>query len=281
MRRSSFATVFAALLLLVLPTTLFAWGGDGHQIVCIIAEEHLTQESLQGIHELLGDANISDAAVASWADSVRRDWQESGPWHYVDIPVDAAAYDAKRDGHDGNNVIDAISDGIKVLSDRKEEKKDRVVALKFLAHLVGDVHQPMHCVDRDDRGGNGRLVFLLDQPRALNLHGVWDSGILLPRKGTMPILKYALQLDRKITPAQERVWAAGTAEDWANESHAVAATVAYTGVPKDGPPPKLDQKYVDKAGDVIDEQLEKAGIRLAMLLNQCFAAAGPETPVKK
>lgn len=79
-------------------STLFAWGSDGHQIVALIAEEHLSREPKHQIHELLGaDVNISDAEIASWANNIRREKRSAGPWHYVDIPTDAAGLDEERD----------------------------------------------------------------------------------------------------------------------------------------------------------------------------------------
>jgi hypothetical protein len=83
------------------------WGGDGHQLVCMIAEYRLTPAAKAGFHDLLGkDVNISDAEIASWADQIRHDRRETGPWHYVDIPTDAKAFDEARDGQSGNNVIE-------------------------------------------------------------------------------------------------------------------------------------------------------------------------------
>jgi hypothetical protein len=270
--------LLTSILIALSPVTLLAWGGDGHQIVCLIAEERLSPSAKAGIRELLGQDHISDAIVASWADNVRRERRETGPWHYVDIPVDAPAFDEKRDGKDHNNVIEKINDFAKVLADRDASKAERRDALKFLLHFVGDMHQPLHCAERDhDKGGNGRLVFFLDEPRAVNLHFVWDTSILLHRKGTTPILRYAMALNDRISPEQAGQWAKGTAEDWANEGHDLARTVVYAGVPAHGPPPKLDQAYVDRAADVVDQQLEKGGVRLAVLLNRSFAGAPPAT----
>src|SRR4051812_47093078 len=94
---------------------------------------------------------------------------------------------------------------------------------KFLVHLVGDVHQPLHCADRDgNKGGNGRLVFLLDRQRAVNLHSCWDTLILLNRKKATPIAQYADALNACITAEQAKAWAQGSPLDWANESHGVA-----------------------------------------------------------
>lgn len=269
MKRSALATV---LIVLVLPSISHAWGGDGHQIICLIAEDRLSPTAKAGIHELLGkDVNISDADIASWADQVRRERRETASWHYVDIPVEATEFGEARDGRQGNNVIDKINDFRALLKDPKAPKHDRAEALKFLVHFVGDLHQPLHCADRNnDKGGNARLVFFLDRPRAVNLHTVWDTTILLDRKGTARVADYADKLNARITPEQAAEWSKGTSADWANESHALAVTVVYADVPADGPPPKLDQEYVKTAGTVIDRQLQRAGVRLATILNDVF-----------
>jgi len=263
--------LLVAVLSLLLPSIVHAWGGEGHQIVCLIAEDRLTPAAKAGIHQLLGVANISDAEIASWADEIRRQRQETAPWHFVDIPTDAKGFDEKRDGQNGNNVVNKIVDFTAVLQNPKATKDARVEALKFLVHFVGDIHQPLHCAERNkDKGGNTRLVFFLDHPKALNLHSVWDSTILVDHKGGVRIAAYAEKLNAAIKPEQADEWAKGTPVDWANESHGVAVSVTYKDVPADGPPPKLNQAYVDTAGKAIDLQLQRAGVRLAMILNDIF-----------
>jgi len=257
--------------LLLIPSIARAWGGDGHQIICLIAEARLTPAAKAGIHDLLGDAHISDAEIASWADEIRRQRAETAPWHYVDIPIEAKGFDEERDGQKGNNVVDKINDFKAKLLDPKTSKADRVEALKFLVHFVGDIHQPLHCAERNkDKGGNLRLVFFLDTPKSLNLHSCWDTTILLHHKGNARDAEYADKLNKDITPEQAAEWAKGTSVDWANESHDLAVSVVYKGVPADGPPPKLDQAYVDAAGKVIDQRLQRAGVRLAMVLNDIW-----------
>src|SRR4051812_4708796 len=107
--RAQMTLLAAALILLLwLPSAASAWGGDGHQIVALIAEGHLSPEAKAGIRDLLGEANISDAEIANWADEVRRERRSTAPWHYVNIPASADVFDRKRDGNGGNNVIDKI-----------------------------------------------------------------------------------------------------------------------------------------------------------------------------
>src|SRR5688572_33355367 len=86
-----------ALSLVSVPQRWFAWGGQGHQVVAIIAEAGLSEVARARVKELLGDADMSDAEVVNWADQVRRERPHTGPWHYVNIPHDASGYDATRD----------------------------------------------------------------------------------------------------------------------------------------------------------------------------------------
>jgi hypothetical protein len=102
----------------------------------------------------------------------------------------------------------------------------------------------------------------------VSLHQAWDSLILIKHKGDTRVFDYAQALNAKITAEQAEAWAKGTPLDWANESHRIAVESVYKDVPVDGDPPKLDQAYVDRAGPVIDLQLQKAGMRLAMVLNR-------------
>src|SRR5687768_12079862 len=134
----------ATLLVLLLPTICQAWGGEGHQLLALIAEDQLTPAAKAAVKELLDGANISDAEVVNWADEIRRERRETAPWHYVNIPHDAEAFDRGRDGRDGDNVIDAIERQAKVLADKTQPREKRMEALKFVIHFVGDIHQPLH-----------------------------------------------------------------------------------------------------------------------------------------
>jgi len=260
-------------------STVFAWGPEGHAIVATIADRRLNDQARAQVADLLGPG-VKMRDVASWADEVRSQRSESAPWHYVDIPIDGNdnVFNETRDGQNGNNVIDAINRFVAIMTDSSKPMNDRSEALKFVIHFVGDIHQPLHCSDRGDKGGNTRLVFLLDQPTALNLHRVWDSGILHLSMGNTPVDVYASGLNARISASQAADWARGTPEDWANESHKIAVDAVYKGVPPDGPPPKLTQDYVDANEKVIDQQLERAGVRLAMVLNANLGGAAATQP---
>ena len=157
----------------------------------------------------------------------------------------------------------------KTLADPTKSKEDRETALRWVVHLVGDLHQPLHCAERDhDKGGNSQLCWLLDQKgKPSNLHSVWDSGIIRKMMGKEKIADFAADIDKKIPASKLKSLASGTPTDWANASHDLAVRYAYNGV-QVGTVPHLNQRYVDRAEPVIQEQLARAGIRLAMVLNK-------------
>jgi hypothetical protein len=260
---------------LVLPAPAWAWGRDGHRIVGRIAEARLTPAAREAIAKLLGeDKRLSDDEVANWADKIRNEFPETGPWHYVDIPVEEGKYDPARDCKYSDCVIDRIEMFREVLANKEVKPAERVRALKFLVHLVGDLHQPLHCAERKDssgrrdQGGNLCFVRFLDEPDLINLHRVWDYKIIERALTGSDPLAYAEKLDAKIAGDAASRWRGGSAKQWAVESFETAVKHVYAGVAPDGEPTPLDHTYVDNGQKLIDEQLAKAGIRLAEILNR-------------
>src|SRR4051812_26078905 len=101
--------LFSALVTLLLVHHACAWNGEAHQLVAWIADARLSDKAKAGVKDLLGEGvDISDAEVASWADQIRNERGKTRPWHYINIPITADGYDAKRDGNNGDNVVDAI-----------------------------------------------------------------------------------------------------------------------------------------------------------------------------
>jgi hypothetical protein len=268
-------TVVVALTgLICAPTRAYAWGRDGHEIVARIAEARLTPKAKAGVEALLGK-DKSMVSVANWADAIRKDREETGPWHYVNIPYEMRGFDEARDGKNGDNVVDKIVEFANVLNDRKRSDADREEALKFLIHFVGDLHQPLHSTERnDDKGGNFRLVFFLNQSEAVNLHRVWDSEILKRMMKTGPTDlsadEMAARINESITEKQVREWTRSDPVAWVNESHKLAVEIVYADIPADGPPPKIAEAYLTRAEPVIEMQLARAGVRLADVLNRVF-----------
>jgi S1/P1 Nuclease len=276
----------------LLTTLALAWGPEGHAIVAEIAEARLTPAAAQAVAQLLSQDDVQHLdQIASWADSIRAQHPETGPWHFVDIPLSAQGYNAARDCPGGNCVVEQIQRWGAVLGDATVAPAERLIALKYVVHFVGDIHQPLHCETNfasrpppnGDRGGND--VHLTYFGRSTNLHAVWDGGIIeealhiqLGPNDTPDLAKtraHAPSLEHSITAADAAAWAQTglaahldtAAVQWANESHALARP-AYLLLPADPMPDRWEEIYQSKEWPVVQEQLSRAGIRLAELLNE-------------
>jgi hypothetical protein len=243
----------------------FGWGGEGHSLIARIAWVQLTPAVKARVSEILGP-NVTIQSIASWADTVRNQRRETGPWHYIDIPIDKPHLDMARDCPKGDCVISKIEDFQKVLKDPATAPVQRREALMFLVHFVGDMHQPLHCSDNNDQGGNKVQVKFGDRPG--NLHSLWDSGLL----GKMPKEDVLFAEYSADSAKHAKSWSKGTVEDWAEQNHKVAQKVTYGKLPKvpAGAPEPIDATYEKKADPVVKIQIEKAGARLARVLNEAL-----------
>jgi len=245
--------------------TAFAWGPEGHSLIARIAEGQLTPAARSRVTAILA-AGQTMASIASWADDVRRSRPESAGWHFVDIPIEKPHLDMERDCPKGNCIVAKIADLKKTLLDAETPPEQRREALMYLVHFMGDMHQPLHCSDHNDRGGNSvRVVFY---ERQTNLHSLWDSGMLgrlAPADQLFPVLAREAARRRK-------KWSRGTVPEWAEDSHRAAQKMVYARLPKVAPgtPESLGTVYEKKADPLIEEQLEKGGVRLAAVLNELF-----------
>ncbi len=202
------------------------------------------------------------AAVASWADDVREQRPETTLWHFVNIPRRATRYAPARDCRStplGDCIVAAIERFKGVLADRAAESASRAEALKFIVHLVGDLHQPLHCANDNDRGGNTVAVTFFRQ--ATDLHRVWDSGLIA--KMDLGETDYARHLEGWLAGQRVAALQGGTTISWALEAHRSAAAHAYR-IPASK---RLGGAYYDANEPVVDRQLARAGVRLARLLN--------------
>jgi hypothetical protein len=240
----------------------FGWGPEGHNLVARLAAAHLTPAATARVAEILG-ASVTLQSIASWPDQIRRERVASGPWHYVDIPIDKPHLDMARDCPKGECVIAKIEDFKKVVTDPAATAVERREALIFLVHFVGDMHQPLHCSDNNDKGGNDiKLEFY---GRNSNLHSVWDSG-LLGRKGNEEAL--FAQYSKDLTEKRVKKLGKGSVKSWAEQSHKVAQKVVYGGLPQTpAGGATIDATYERLADPVIQDQIERAGARLARVLN--------------
>jgi hypothetical protein len=280
--------VLAALTLVVLvrPAPVWGWGEEGHRTVARIAAAHLNAKAREGIRDLIGDASISDYRVALWADAIKKSsfykarYPNNQTWHYIDIDVtaDLGSLDLDQVCPQDDCVLKQLPRFVKVLKDPQATFQSRREALFFVVHFVGDAHQPLHCAERNkDHGGNLVRVKLAHDEGGhapvKNLHQVWDTDLVQEAMGGLTWDDFADRLDAQITPQQQKAWADGTLADWILEAHKLARGRAYAGVPQaaqNGSPFTLPQKYLDDNAEVVKEQLQRAGIRLAKVLNEAF-----------
>jgi hypothetical protein len=256
--------VALTLLLLLAPVPAFAWGAEGHEIVAAIARRELSPMARRQVASLLG----GDALLihdANWADEVREQRPETGRWHYVDIPLGATGYDARRDCRAGDCVVAQIDKDHRVLADAHAPRPARAEALRFLVHFVGDIHQPLHAVDNNDKGGNAVRVTMPGE--RTNLHRVWDAEVVQALGDDAGALAGAI--DRAITSAQRKDWQAGTPADWANESWRIARDEIYP-VSRGRRTMRLPASYPRGESPVVRRQLARAGLRLAWVINSAL-----------
>lgn len=253
--------IFLAAFLSLSPIPAFAWGAQGHEIVAAIALQELSPQARAQVVRLLGSPAmlIHDA---SWADEIRDRRPETGRWHYVDIPLNAPSYLAVRDCPRGDCVVAQIAAAQRVLADPRQSSGARAEALRFLIHLVADIHQPLHAVDNDDRGGNQVRIYLRGD--RTNLHQVWDSRVV--EALGYDSAQVAQGIRRSISLPQHKTWQAGSPAAWASESHLVARDQVYPGI-QGRRSLRLPPSYVRDKMPVTRQQLAKAGVRLAWLLN--------------
>lgn len=295
----------SALMATLVPTGALAWGFEGHQIVADIARAELTPAVRAKVDAILmtdtDDLTGHDmAAEATWADVYRsHGGRATAQWHFVDTEIDGSAdIDAACFGHPASDgaassgpsrdcVVDKVREFAAELGDRATPPAERLLALKFLLHLVGDLHQPLHASDNHDRGGNCVLL-ALGGSRTQNLHAFWDTGVVEALGGDPA--QVAAKLRARITPALRQQWQRGDPVSWASEAFQVARSSAYTigspaGCPQDPSPVSLPSDYPRRAQAAAALQLERAGVRLGTLLNRSLsnilisAAPGRTTPI--
>ncbi len=282
-------SIIAGMLALALSSTAaLAWGDDGHKVVALIAEHYLTPTAKRQVDALLASDtdNLTAhdiASEATWADKFRNAHRETASWHFADIEISDPDLTAACNGRQplpagtlASNgppdcVVDKINQFAAELADTKTDAEERLVALKFLLHFVGDMHQPLHSADNHDRGGNGVKVMVdgFDHRSRDNLHGYWDTQFVdaLGR----PPAALAKQLLAQITPDQESQWKQGTPDQWAIESFTIAQTDVYGDPPLSKDVPQhLDAAFVARAEKDVALQLSRAGVRLAAVLNKAL-----------
>lgn len=288
--------VLLASLAVSAPGAALAWGDEGHEVVGLIAEHYLKADVRDEVNTLLAgdktglinhDTGDLIADEATWADKYRdaddrrTHYIATRDWHFVDLEVTGPDLD-KAFGHPDlpegtpasqgpaeDCIVDKIEQFKAELSDPREPPAERLMALQFILHFVGDLHQPLHASDDHDAGGNGKRVASADFG-AGKLHAFWDTQFV-QALGADPRAA-ATRLEAQITPQEAAEWAQGTPERWALEAYGASKAVAYGGLPApdSGGVYQLNAAYETKAEATVAAQLSKAGVRLAAVLNEAL-----------
>ncbi len=276
----------AALIALVAASPARAYWEYGHQTVAQIALANVAPRTKAAVRRILAQqalletpecpaGTIEDASV--WADCVKPLKNAAGKprfgyaynWHFQDADV-CAPFDLTPSCKDGDCVSVQIERDVKLLRDRSTGPKDRVQALVFLIHFVGDLHQPLHAGDRHDKGGNDlKADYGVYAPPRFNLHSIWDGPLAERAISTPP------SLVRRYPAAERARVGKGTVTDWSREGWQVARTAYAAAIGGDGCGPvparaKLDEATIAKMAPVSREEVRRGGIRLAKLLDEAL-----------
>lgn len=273
-------TIILLTVLLALPDDVYAWGQDGHKLVCAIAERHLTDEgksfanrvNAQG--EFLKDGVLSFPESCLWPDKVRYTTRkDSYEHHFINIPISANSVNLSRDCAALTCLPAGIQRSIVYLSSPVEGEREmgrQAAALRYLGHFIGDLHQPLHVID--DWGGNKIKVTWFG--KETNLHSVWDSGIVAKSGLSYPeSLEFLSGV--KVRP--------GTIDlvRWLNDSFHLVRNNAYRHpngkVVSSGD--KLAKAYLESNKPLVIEQLALAGQRLAAIINAIAIGKPPSMPI--
>ena len=229
-----------------------AWGTEGHQVIALIAQSQLTPKARAEVERLLAlEPGDTLASVSTWADEHRN--PSTAPWHYVNFPRGDCTYDEQRDCPDGRCVVAAIKKELAILESGASDDK-RLMALKYLVHFVGDVHQPLHAGYLDDKGGN--TYQLQAFMRGSNLHAVWDTGLIKNLNEDPEAMAGRVQ---KLTVGMpvENLDPVNAAEESCN---IVSLKGFYPGR-------LVEVPYIQRYTPVMERRLTAAGARLAGVLN--------------
>jgi hypothetical protein len=248
---------FLLVILLVSASSLvFAWGHQGHESIAGLADSLLSLKARQETTRLLSlEPGQTLVSIATWADENRT--KDTAKWHFINFPRDTCAYIADRDCRDGQCAIEALETQIAILSDKGAKDSDRLAALKFVVHLMGDIHQPLHAGFSDDRGGNQYQVQF--GGKSTNLHALWDTDFIEDFHMSNENL---IQHIKPITPLNLPINT--DVKNAAQESCAIAHASNFY------PDRIIENNYSEHFTTVLKARLSMAGQRLATVLNKAF-----------
>jgi S1/P1 Nuclease len=250
-------------LFLYIPFCGMAWGVLGHRIVGQIADSYLSKNAKKEIYKILGNESI--AMSSNWPDFIKSDpaYKYLSSWHYINFKkglseIELKNYLATDTVTDAYTKINWITAQLK---NKGTEPDKKVLYLRLLIHIVGDLHQPLHIGRYEDLGGNKINVTWFKEP--YNLHQVWDSKLIDFQQ--LSYTEYATAINYT-TKTQRKEWQAEPVSDWIWQSYQQAQKI-YADIKPDD---KLGFDYDFKYNSTVNQQLLKGGVHLAGLLNEIF-----------
>ena len=250
--------------LLATCASALAWSEQGHRIVALAAEEYLSDNAKRRVGYLLGpDVRLVD--VATWANEIVQERPEIEAWHSITIPKGAERVDLTRDCPVGDCITVKAREFLGIIRLGLKTQEERLDALRFLIHLMGELHQPLHAGFSHDRGGND--IAIVFHGEESTLHKLWDSDLLGKHISDEDL--FAAQLLSEIRPQDEKRWSRGHLKEWTWESRQLALEAVYDGLAGEEPK-NIDDAYRRRAWEVAKEQLAKGGIRLAVIMNEIW-----------
>lgn len=266
-----------------------AWGDLGHEVTALVAYRHLSPTARAALDTLLASDDDSltprdFAGRATWADKYRNTHRETAAWHFVDIEIDQPNLDDACFGFPAlpagqlasagpaqDCVVNKIDEFAGELKNPSTPAAERLLALKFLIHFIGDLHQPLHAADHHDRGGNC-IGLIPPQGAQSNLHAYWDVSVVEVLGHTAP--QIAEQLDSRLRADEIKNWSHGTPRSWAMDTFELGRRDVYalpsTPTCKSGGAVSLSPAYLRQAEKDAATQLLKAAVRLAAVLNRAL-----------
>lgn len=254
-------SLLSIVLLLLSTTTSFGWSKKGHDVICYIAECHLSKGALSQVDRLLGGRSM--VYYSSWMDAASnsREYQYSKSWHYMNMERRDRAETAKR--HKDGDLLSASTELVSTLRSSHSSEAEQSLALKMLIHIIGDMHQPMHLGRPYDVGGN--LIPVVYFTESTSLHGAWDYHIVNGARD-WSYTEWQQQIDR-LSDEEVATITSGSFVDWINESHTIAQQI-YHDTPAET---QILYDYMDRYTPVVEQQLLYAGLRLSHILNEIYA----------
>jgi hypothetical protein len=236
------------------------WGQNGHRATGKIAENHLNKRAKKKIDKLLKGQSL--AFVSTYADEIKSDraYRKYYSWHYVNMGLEESYADATKNPK--GDIVTGINKCIEVLKDDNSSDEDKSFHLKMLVHFVGDLHQPMHIGQKEDKGGNAIQVEWFG--KGTNLHAVWDTKMI--ENWNMSYLELADNA-KEVSKKQIAAIEAGTLTEWVDEIHELTKKIYKSAAVGEN----LRYRYSYDHFDIVRDQLQIGGIRLAKILNDIFS----------